>query len=102
IPNPSRSSRIFLLRACKEKDIVGDLRILLNEQAQGIGLLVIKHMNNIPRELFPPLYNILFNEVAQLFNEVAQVAQHEFFLHFILHPTHFKFKVYLLITRIYK
>ncbi|RZC83312.1 hypothetical protein C5167_046096 [Papaver somniferum] len=64
-----------------------DLRMLLNEQAQDVGLLVIKHVNNFPPELLPPLYNILFNEVAQ-------AAKHE--------PTYFKFKVYLLITRIYK
>ncbi|KAI3971887.1 hypothetical protein MKW92_019553, partial [Papaver armeniacum] len=84
---PIKELKNFLVRACKEKDIVGDLRILLNEQAQGVGLLVIKHVNNIPPELLPPLYNILFNEVAQ-------AAKHE--------PTYFKFKVYLLITRIYK
>ncbi|KAI3900743.1 hypothetical protein MKW92_036318 [Papaver armeniacum] len=84
---PIKELKNFLLRACKEKDIVGDLRILLNEQAQGVGLLVIKHVNNIPPELLTPLYNILFNEVAQ-------AAKHE--------PTYFKFKVYLLITRINK
>ncbi|RZC58238.1 hypothetical protein C5167_005554 [Papaver somniferum] len=84
---PIKELKNFLLRSCKEKDIVGDLRILLNEEAQGIGLLVIKHVNNIPPELLPPLYNILFNEVAQ-------AAKHE--------PTYFKFKVHLLITRIYK
>ncbi|XP_026412512.1 protein BCCIP homolog [Papaver somniferum] len=84
---PIKELKNFLLRACKEKDIVGGLRMLLNEQAQDVGLLVIKHVNNFPPELLPPLYNILFNEVAQ-------AAKHE--------PTYFKFKVYLLITRIYK
>ncbi|KAI3862792.1 hypothetical protein MKW98_008632 [Papaver atlanticum] len=84
---PIKELKNFVLRACKEKVTVGDLRMLLNEQAQDVGLLVIKHVNNFPPELLPPLYNILFNEVAQ-------AAKHE--------PTYFKFKVYLLITRIYK
>ncbi|KAI3976966.1 hypothetical protein MKX01_008824 [Papaver californicum] len=84
---PIKELKNFLLRSCKEKDIVGDLRILLNEQAQDVGLLVIKHVNNFPPELLPPLYNILFNEVAQAAK---------------LEPTYFKFKVYLLVTRIYK
>ncbi|KAI3894693.1 hypothetical protein MKX03_031623 [Papaver bracteatum] len=62
---PIKELKNFLFRACKEKVTVGDLRMLLNEQAHDVGLLVIKHVNDFPPELLTPLYNILFNEVAQ-------------------------------------
>ncbi|RZC79610.1 hypothetical protein C5167_042186 [Papaver somniferum] len=62
---PIKELKDFLIQACKEKDIEGDLRILLNEQAKDGGILVIKHVNNFPPEHLPPLYNILFNEVTQ-------------------------------------
>ncbi|RZC88818.1 hypothetical protein C5167_031193 [Papaver somniferum] len=65
IPKLIKELKDFLIQACKEKDIEGDLRILLNEQAKDGGILVIKHVNNFPPEHLPPLYNILFNEVTQ-------------------------------------
>ncbi|OVA03185.1 BCP1 family [Macleaya cordata] len=77
----------FLLKVCDEKDVLGDLRILLDEQTKNVGLLVSRHVVNFPPELLPPLYNALFDEVAR-------AAQDE--------PRYFSFKVYLLVTRIYK
>ncbi|KAI3940283.1 hypothetical protein MKW92_052648, partial [Papaver armeniacum] len=54
-----KASKIFYFLNCiAAADSVG-------EGTQDVGLLVIKHVNNFPPELLPPLHNILFNEVAQ-------------------------------------
>jgi protein BCP1 len=54
----------FLLKACQEKDVVHDLRLLLGEQAQDVGLLVSQRVVNLPPQLLPPLYDALFDEVS--------------------------------------
>lgn len=53
----------FLLKSCQEKDVVDDLRLLLGEQAQNVGLLVSQRVVNLPPQLLPPLYDALFDEV---------------------------------------
>ncbi|OVA01484.1 BCP1 family [Macleaya cordata] len=77
----------FLLEVCDEKDVLGDLRMLLDQQAKNVGLLVSRHVVNFPPELLPPLYSALFDEVAQAAKDERR---------------YFSFKVYLLVTRIYK
>ncbi|XP_050275443.1 protein BCCIP homolog isoform X2 [Quercus robur] len=54
----------FLLKACQEKDVVDDLRLILGEQAQNVGLLVSQRVVNLPPQLLPPLYDALFDEVS--------------------------------------
>ena len=54
----------FLLKACQEEDVVDDLRSVLGEQAQNVGLLVSQRVVNLPPQLLPPLYDALFDEVS--------------------------------------
>lgn len=54
----------FLLKACQEKDVVDDLRLILGEQTQNVGLLVSQRVVNLPPQLLPPLYDALFDEVS--------------------------------------
>lgn len=54
----------FLLNICHEKDNIGNLRSLLGEKAQDVGLLVSQRVVNLPPELLPHLYNALFDEVS--------------------------------------
>lgn len=54
----------FLLKACQEEDVVDDLRQVLGEQAQNVGLLVSQRVVNLPPQLLPPLYDALFDEVS--------------------------------------
>ena len=53
----------FLLKSCKE-DSVSNLRSLLGEKAQDVGLLVSQRVVNLPPQLLPPLYDALFDEVS--------------------------------------
>jgi protein BCP1 len=54
----------FLLKACQGEDVVDDLRSVLGEQAQNVGLLVSQRVVNLPPQLLPPLYDALFDEVS--------------------------------------
>ena len=54
----------FLLNVCQEKDKIGNLRSLLVEKAQNVGLLVSQRVVNLPPELLPHLYDALFDEIS--------------------------------------
>ncbi|XP_017975220.1 PREDICTED: protein BCCIP homolog isoform X1 [Theobroma cacao] len=82
----------FLLNICHEKDNIGNLRSLLGEKAQDVGLLVSQRVVNLPPELLPHLYNALFDEVSWATED---------------EPTEelcdsFRFKFYILVSKIYK
>ncbi|KAF8389991.1 hypothetical protein HHK36_024511 [Tetracentron sinense] len=84
--------REFLLKVCHEKDVIDDLKLLLGEQARNVGLLVSQRVVNLPHQLLPPLYDALFDEVSWATED---------------EPTEdfrdsFRFKFYLLISKIYK
>ena len=53
-----------LLKECKEKDVLDNLRSFLGVQAQNVGLLVSQRVVNLPPQLLPPLYDALFDEVS--------------------------------------
>ncbi|GFS32993.1 CDK inhibitor P21 binding protein [Actinidia rufa] len=53
-----------LLKQCKEKDVLDNLRSFLGVQAQNVGLLVSQRVVNLPPQLLPPLYDALFDEVS--------------------------------------
>ncbi|XP_020222554.1 protein BCCIP homolog isoform X2 [Cajanus cajan] len=82
----------FLLRkARQEKGVADRLRLLLEEQARDVGLLVSQRMLNLPPQLLPHLY-------AALFDEVSWATEDE--------PTEelrnsFKFKHYIILSKIY-
>lgn len=82
----------FLLKACQDKDVIGDLRSLLGEQAQHVGLLVSQRVVNLPPQLLPPLYDALFDEVSWATEDEPTEELRSSFC----------FKSYLLFSKIYK
>ncbi|KAA8532554.1 hypothetical protein F0562_032630 [Nyssa sinensis] len=81
-----------LLKVCQEKDVLDNLRSLLGEQAQNVGLLVSQRVVNLPPQLLPPLYDALFDEVSWATEDEPTEELRNSFC----------FKFYLLVSRIYK
>lgn len=54
----------FLLKVCKDEDVLINLRSFLGAQAHNVGLLVSQRVVNLPPQLLPPLYDALFDEVS--------------------------------------
>ncbi|KAL1364444.1 hypothetical protein HN51_012636 [Arachis hypogaea] len=83
----------FLLsKARQEKGITDKLRLLLEEQARDIGLLVSQRVLNLPPQLLPHLYEALFDEVSWATED---------------EPTEdlrksFQFKHYIILSKIYE
>ncbi|PPD79966.1 hypothetical protein GOBAR_DD23117 [Gossypium barbadense] len=82
----------FLLNICHEKDKIGNLRSLLGDEAQKVGLLVSQCVVNLPPELLPPLYDALFDEISWATED---------------EPTEelrncFRFKFYVVVSKFYK
>ncbi|KAH7687225.1 protein BCP1 protein [Dioscorea alata] len=81
----------FLLEACGDENVKKKLRTLLEKQANEVGLLVSQRFVNCPHQLVPPLYDALFDEVSWATeDEPTQELRDSF-----------RFKCYLLVTRIY-
>ncbi|KAF3546888.1 hypothetical protein DY000_02002478 [Brassica cretica] len=59
-----REVKEFLLKVCLEKNIARDQELMLEKKAQDVGLLVSQRVMNLPPQLFPPLYDGLFDEVS--------------------------------------
>ncbi|XP_059649533.1 protein BCCIP homolog [Cornus florida] len=82
----------FLLEVCQEKDVLHNLRSLVGQQAQSVGLLVSQRVVNLPPQLLPPLYDALFDEVSWATeDEPTKELQNSFC-----------FRFYLLVSKIYK
>lgn len=81
----------YLLKVCG-KDLRGNLRLLLGEQAQDVGLLVSQRVVNLPPQLLPPLYDALFDEVSWATEDEPTKELRNYFC----------FKFYLMVSRIYK
>ncbi|XP_021763272.1 protein BCCIP homolog isoform X2 [Chenopodium quinoa] len=84
--------RDYLLKVCEEKNVVGDLKRLLGDQADHVGLVVSQRVTNLPPQLLPHLYNALFDEISWATEDEPTKDLRE----------SFRFKHYLLVTRIYK
>ncbi|KAJ4954899.1 hypothetical protein NE237_011682 [Protea cynaroides] len=82
----------FLIEACQEKDVLNKLRLLLGEDASTVELLVSQRVMNLPPQLFPPLYDALFDEVSWATEDEPTEELRD----------SFRFKFYLMLTRIYK
>ncbi|KAJ4980122.1 hypothetical protein NE237_010902 [Protea cynaroides] len=82
----------FLIDACQEKDVLNKLRLLLGKDASTVGLLVSQRVMNLPPQLFPPLYDALFDEVSWATEDESTEELRD----------SFRFKFYLVLTRIYK
>ncbi|PIA64678.1 hypothetical protein AQUCO_00100264v1 [Aquilegia coerulea] len=81
----------FLLKV-SQKDVTCDLRVLLEESAHYVGLLVSQRVVNLPPQLLPPLYDALFDEVSWATEDEPTKELRE----------SFRFKSYLIATKIYK
>lgn len=84
--------KCYLLKVCQETVLAHDLKGLLEDQAEHVGLIVSQRVMNLPPQLLPHLY-------VGLFDEISWAMEDE--------PTEdlrksFRFKHYLLMTRIYK
>ncbi|CAA3026946.1 Hypothetical predicted protein [Olea europaea subsp. europaea] len=82
----------YLLKVCKENDVLAKLRSLMGEHARDVGLVVSQRVVNLPPQLLPPLYDALFDEVSWATeDESTEELQ-----------SSFRFKFYLIISKIYK
>ncbi|XP_010264936.1 PREDICTED: protein BCCIP homolog isoform X2 [Nelumbo nucifera] len=81
----------FLLKVCEEGTL-SNLKLLLGEEVWNAGLLVSQRVVNLPPQLLPPLYDALFDEVSWATEDEPTVDLRN----------SFRFKFYLLITKIYK
>lgn len=54
----------FLLGLGPEKNVKIALRLLLEEEAKNVALLVSQRVVNLPPQLLPPLYDALFDEIS--------------------------------------
>uniref|UniRef100_A0A803LS86 Protein BCCIP homolog n=1 Tax=Chenopodium quinoa TaxID=63459 RepID=A0A803LS86_CHEQI len=84
--------RDYLLKVCEEKNVVGELKRLLEDQADHVGLVVSQRVMNLPPQLLPHLYNALFDEILWATEDEPTKDLRE----------SFRFKHYILVTRIYK
>ncbi|KAG5553705.1 hypothetical protein RHGRI_011556 [Rhododendron griersonianum] len=82
----------FLLKECKEEDVLNNLRSFLGPQAQNVGLLVSQRVVNLPPHLLPPLYDALFDEVSWATEDEPTKELRKSFC----------FKHYVLVTKIYE
>ncbi|XWS13311.1 hypothetical protein CRYUN_Cryun36dG0026600 [Craigia yunnanensis] len=82
----------FLLNICQEKDKIGNLRLLLEDKAQNVGLLVFQRVVNLPPELLPHLYDALFDEVSWATEDEPTEE--------LRNSLHFNF--YIVVSKIYK
>ncbi|OMO75910.1 BCP1 family [Corchorus capsularis] len=82
----------FLLNRCQEKEKIGNLRSLLGDKAQDVGLLVSQRVVNLPPELLPHLYDALFDEVSwAIEDEPTEELRNSF-----------RFNFYIIVSKIYK
>lgn len=84
--------RDFLLDKSSEKAEAVQLNALWEKHPHDVGLLVCERVVNLPFELIPPLYDGLFDEVSwAVEDEPTQELRDSF-----------RFKHYLLLTRVYQ
>lgn len=82
----------YLLKVCEGSTLLGELKCLLEDKAEHVGLVVSQRVMNLPPQLLPHLYNALFDEILWATED---------------EPTEdlrksFQFRYYLLVTKIYK
>uniref|UniRef100_A0A2P2J9T6 Protein BCCIP homolog n=1 Tax=Rhizophora mucronata TaxID=61149 RepID=A0A2P2J9T6_RHIMU len=82
----------FLLKVCLEKNIIANLKLLLGDQSQNVGLLVSQRVVNLPPQLLPPLYDALFDEVLWATEDEPTEELRKSFC----------FESFLLVSKIYK
>lgn len=87
-----RELKEFLVGVCGDENVKRKLKVLLEQQASDVGLLVSQRFVNCPHQLVPPLYDALFDEVSWAMEDEPTKELRKSFC----------FKFYLLVTRIYE
>ncbi|KAL9166632.1 hypothetical protein ABFS82_05G042700 [Erythranthe guttata] len=82
----------YLLKVCRDMDIIPQLKSLIGERAKDVGLIVSQRVVNLPPQLLPPLYDSLFDEVNWATEDEPTEELR----------SSFRFKFYLIISKIYK
>lgn len=82
----------FLFKVCQEKYVMGELRLLLGEQAPNVGLMVSQRVMNLPPQLLPPIYDALFDEISWATEDEPTEELRNSFC----------FKFYIILSKIYK
>lgn len=82
----------YLLKMCRDMDVMAKLKSLVGEHEQDVGLLVSQRVVNLPPQLLPPLYDALFDEVEWATEDEPTEELRRSFC----------FKYYLIISKIYK
>ncbi|KAH9313558.1 hypothetical protein KI387_022185, partial [Taxus chinensis] len=82
----------FLLDKCLQNFNIIELKTFWEKNPHDVGLLVCERVVNLPFELVPPLYNALFDEVTWATEDEPTEALRD----------SFKFKHYLLNTKVYQ
>ncbi|CAH9100261.1 unnamed protein product [Cuscuta europaea] len=82
----------YLLKACQDQNVHAKLSLVLEEQSEGVGLLVSQRVANLPPQLLPPLYDALFDEISWATEDEPTEELKKSFC----------FRFYLVITKIYK
>ncbi|KAG1354193.1 putative protein BCCIP [Cocos nucifera] len=71
----------FLLEVCSDDSTKKKLKLLLEQQASDVGLLVLQRFVNCPYQLVPPLYDALFDEVSWATEDELSSLSFTFHLH---------------------
>ncbi|XP_021909797.1 protein BCCIP homolog [Carica papaya] len=82
----------FLLKMCHDKYVIGELRLLLGEEGQNVGLLVSQRVLKRPPQVLPPIYDGLFDEISWATEDEPTEELRNSFC----------FKYYILVSKIYK
>lgn len=82
----------YLHKACQNDDVSSNLRSLLGERENEVGLLISQRVVNFPPQLLPHLYDALFDEVSWATEDEPTEELRSSFC----------FKYYLIICKIYK
>jgi len=81
-----------ILKECAGQELTSKFAKIMGTESHQLGLLLSERLLNIPYELVPPLYDALFDEVAQAGREEMLVPDNK---------RSFSFKYYLVMSSIY-
>ncbi|GAB4846310.1 hypothetical protein Ancab_025315 [Ancistrocladus abbreviatus] len=82
----------YLLKICQKNELLGKLKVLLEDQKDNVGLLVSQRVANLPLQLLPHLYDALFDEISWATEDEPTVELRK----------SYQFSYYLLVSRMYK
>ncbi|KAL9260388.1 BCCIP-like protein [Drosera capensis] len=87
----------YLKKVCKENLLVTKLKVLLEDHAENVGILVSQRTTNLPLQLLPHLYGGLFDEISWATeDEPTAEARRSFQLgYYLIISTIYKLNIFL-------